>query len=312
MATGHGFGKVILFGEHFVVHGKPSIASGISRKTVAELKPAKEPGFHITDNRPAAEGYIEKYRESQAKSVEFMNRAVWHLDFNKTPVRVTLGGDLYCASGVGASAASCVAMARAVNEHFSLGLTAEQINHCGLEGDKAYAGTPSGIDNTCSTYGGLIYFRKGIEGKPNTIERIQLGRPLDIIMVSTGITTRTEEAVAGVRERLKQNPEEYGRIFDEAEQIVTKAKDALAKGDAEAVGKLMDENHRLLQRIGVSHEKLDYLVNLCRKNHALGAKMTGGGMGGYMVAVFSCPNCVEKAAKACEAEGYMVIRARVG
>jgi len=312
MAAGHGFGKVILFGEHFVVHGKPSIASGISRKTVAELKPAKKPGFRIIDKRPAAEGYIKKYEESQRKSVELMNKAVWHLDFEKHPVEVTLGGDLYCASGVGASAASCVAMARAVSEHFGLELTAEKINLCGLEGDKAYAGTPSGIDNTCSTYGGLIYFRKNMQGGPNAIERIQLGKPLDIIMVSTGITTRTEEAVAGVRERLKQNPEDYGRIFDEAEQIVNKAKDALAKGNAEQIGRLMDENHRLLQRIGVSHEKLDYLVGLCRKNHALGAKMTGGGMGGYMVAVFSCPNCVEKAAKACEAEGYKVIRARIG
>jgi mevalonate kinase len=312
MASGHGYGKVILFGEHFVVHGKPSIASGISRKTIAELKPAKEPGFHIIDKRPATEGYIKKYEESQRKSVELMNRAVWHLDFEKHPVEVTLGGDLYCASGVGASAASCVAMARAVSEHFGLGLTAEKINLCGLEGDKAYAGTPSGIDNTCSTYGGLIYFRKNMQGGPNTIERIQLGKPLDIIMVSTGITTRTEDAVAGVRERMKQNPEEYNRIFDDAEKIVAKAKDALAKGDAEAVGKLMDQNHRLLQRIGVSHEKLDYLVNLCKKNHALGAKMTGGGLGGYMVAVFSCPNCQEKAALACEREGYMVIRARIG
>lgn len=325
MATGYGYGKVILFGEHFVVHGKPSIASGISRKTMAELRPApelgvnivdkrpgREMGFYIIDKRPAAEGYIKKYEEAQRKSVELMNKAVWHVDFDRNPVEVILGGDLYCASGVGASAASCVAMARAVNEHFGLGLSAEQINLCGLEGDKAYAGTPSGIDNTCSTYGGLIYFRKNMQGGANTIERIQLGKPLDIIMVSTGITTRTEEAVAGVRERLKQNPEEYGRIFDGAEQIVAKAKDALANGDAEEVGKLMDENHRLLQRIGVSHEKLDYLVGLCRKNHALGAKMTGGGMGGYMVAVFSCPNCQEKAAKACEAEGYMVIRARIG
>ncbi len=325
MATGYGYGKVILFGEHFVVHGKPSIASGISRKTVAELRPApelgfnivdkrpgREMGFHIIDKRPAAEGYIKKYEEAQRKSVDLMNKAVWHVDFDRNPVEVILGGDLYCASGVGASAASCVAMARAVNEHFGLDLSAEQINLCGLEGDKAYAGTPSGIDNTCSTYGGLIYFRKNMQGGANTIERIQLGKPLDIIMVSTGITTRTEEAVAGVRERLKQNPEEYGRIFGEAEQIVAKAKDALANGDAEAVGKLMDENHRLLQRIGVSHEKLDYLVDLCRKNHALGAKMTGGGMGGYMVAVFTCPNCQEKAAKACEAEGYMVIRARIG
>jgi mevalonate kinase len=312
MATGHGFGKVILFGEHFVVYGRPTIASGISRRTVADLRPGKYPGFHITDNRPAAEGYIAKYAESQAKSVQLMNKAVWHLDFDSNPVDVTLGGDLYCASGVGASAASCVAMARAVSAHFNLNLTDEQVNLCGLEGDKAYAGTPSGIDNTCSTYGGLIYFKKNLEGGKNTMERMKLGKPLDILMVSTGITTRTEEAVAGVKERMGKDPSGFKKIFDEAEVIVHKARDALASGNVDEVGRLMDLNHTLLQRAGVSHPKLDYLVELCRKNHALGAKMTGGGMGGYMVAVFTCPNCQEKAAKACEAEGYKVIRASIG
>lgn len=312
MATGHGFGKVILFGEHFVVYGRPTIASGISKRTVAELMAGSNPGFNIVDNRPAAPGYIAKYAESQIKSVKLMNDAVWHLDFHKNPVDMTLGGDLYCASGVGASAASCVAMARAVSEHFKLGLNDEQINLCGLEGDKAYAGTPSGIDNTCSTYGGLIYFKKNLEGGKNTMDRMKLGKPLDIIMVSTGITTKTEEAVAGVRERMKQHPDEYARIFDEAENIVGQAKEALAAGDVELVGKLMDQNHILLQKAGVSHEKLDYLCELTKKNHALGAKMTGGGMGGYMVAVFSCPNCQEKAALACEKEGYKVIRARIG
>jgi mevalonate kinase len=312
MATGHGFGKVILFGEHFVVYGRPTIASGISKKTVAKLKPGKEPGFRIIDQRPAAPGYIAKYAETQKKSVELMNAAVWHLDFDENPVEVTLGGDLYCASGVGASAASCVAMARAVSEHFKFGLTDEQINRCGLEGDKAYAGTPSGIDNTCSTYGGLIYFRKGRDGAPNTMEKLALGKPLEILMVSTGITTKTEEAVAGLKKRMAEEPEKFQKIFDEAEAIAMKAKDALARGDTEAVGKLMDRNHELLQQSGVSHEKLDYLVDLCRKNHAIGAKMTGGGMGGYMVALFPCPKCREKAMKACEAEGYKFISAGIG
>ncbi|MDO9537812.1 MAG: mevalonate kinase [Thermoplasmata archaeon] len=311
MSTGYGFGKVILFGEHFVVHYRPTIASGISKKTVAELKAGTEPGFHITDNRLAAPGYIEKYAECQKKSVELMNSAIWHLDFEKNPVEVTLGGDLYCASGVGASAASCVAMARAVSEHFSLGLSEEQINQCGLEGDKAYAGTPSGIDNTCSTYGELIYFRKKKPG-PNQMDRMKLGKPLDILMVSTGITTKTEEAVAGVKKRMGEHPEKYAKIFDQAEELVNQARDVLIAGDLLAIGKLMDRNHELLQKIEVSQEKLDYLVELTRKSGALGAKMTGGGLGGYMVALFADAETQEKTALACEKEGFKVIRARIG
>ncbi|MFO7618503.1 MAG: hypothetical protein R6W91_02435 [Thermoplasmata archaeon] len=131
-------------------------------------------------------------------------------------------------------------------------------------------------------------------------------------MVSTGITTKTEEAVAGLKERMKQDPAKFRKIFDEAESIVEKAREALAGGDAEAVGKLMDRNHELLQASGVSHEKLDYLVDLCRDNGALGAKMTGGGMGGYMVALFADAAARDAAAKACEAEGYKFISAEIG
>ncbi len=312
MATGSGFGKAILFGEHFVVYGKASIASGISKKTTATLVEGKEPGFKIIDKRPAADGYIEKYAEAQRESVELMNAAVWHLDFDASPVEVTIEGDLYCASGVGASAASCVAMARAVSEHFSLDLSEEQINFCGLEGDKAYAGTPSGIDNTCSTYGGLIFFRKNLDGGPNQMDQITLGKPLDILLVSTGVTTKTKLAVDGVRERKEKDPEYYEPIFDQAEEVAIKAKDALAQGNLIKVGQLMDENHELLQEIRVSHPKLDHLVDLTRENGALGAKMTGGGMGGYMIALFSDEETQEMAARVCESEGFKVIRARIG
>ncbi|MCK5038332.1 MAG: mevalonate kinase [Thermoplasmata archaeon] len=312
MATGSGFGKAILFGEHFVVYGNASIASGISKKTEVILVEGTEPGFKIIDKRPAAEGYIEKYAEAQRESVELMNKAVWHLDFDKTPVEVTIAGDLYCASGVGASAASCVAMARAVSEHFDLNLSEEEINKCGLEGDKAYAGTPSGIDNTCSTYGGLIFFRKNLDGGENQMDQLTLGKPLNILLVSTGITTKTKLAVDGVRERKEQDPEEYEIVFEEAEKVVIQAKDALAEGNLIKVGQLMDENHELLQEIRVSHPELDHLVDLTRDNDALGAKMTGGGMGGYMIALFADAETQEEAARVCESEGYKVIRARIG
>lgn len=312
MAKGIGFGKVILFGEHFVVYGKASIASGISSHTTAELKPGTEPGFKIIDNRHTAEGYKEKYAEAQRESVIRMNTAVWNQDFQNTPVQVTLAGDLYCASGVGASAANCVAMARAVSQHFNLNLTDERINQCGLEGDKAYAGTPSGIDNTCSTYGGLIFFRKNLEGGQNQMDKLALGKPLHILLVSTGVTTKTKIAVDSVRERRGENPKEYDAIFDEAEEIALQAKDALANGDLERVGQLMNYNHELLQKIGVSCKELDYLVDFTRQNGAIGSKMTGGGMGGYMVALFRDAETQESAAIACEAEGFKLMRARIG
>jgi mevalonate kinase len=294
------------------VYGIPCIASGITKKTTAVLQTGTKPGFEIVDNRPAAKGYKEKYMDTQRASLARMNDKCWHLDFNKTPVRVTLGGDIYCASGVGASAASCVAMARAVSQAFKLNLSDEEINRCGLEGDKAYAGNPSGIDNTCSTYGGLVYFQRNLQkGGKNRIARLKLGQPLDVLMVSTGITTKTEVAVAAVRQRKDANPELYARYFAEAARIADDAKTALERGDLERVGALMAENHALLQKVGVSCAELDRLVSLALQHGAVGAKMTGGGMGGYIVALTPGTELQDKVAAAIEKEGFTVVKARI-
>lgn len=312
MAVGKGFGKVILFGEHYVVYGNASIASGISSHTTAELVQGTEPGFKITDNRVTAEGYKEKYAEAMHDSVKLMNDAVWHLDFDKNPVHVTLEGDLYCASGVGASAANCVAMARAVSEHFNLNLSDEEINKCGLEGDKAYAGTPSGIDNTCSTYGQPILFRKNLEGGPNQMDLLKVGKPLYVLLVSTGITTKTSIAVGILRENKEKDPGRFAGIFKEAEDIALQGKDALEAGDLNRIGQLLNRNHELLRESGVSHTYLDCLVDFMRRNGAIGAKMTGGGRGGYMVALFPDEKAQERAASACEAEKFKFMKARIG
>ncbi|MCK4327842.1 MAG: mevalonate kinase [Candidatus Diapherotrites archaeon] len=283
MSEAYGYGKVILFGEHFVVYGIPAIAAGISKKTVATIGAGDKPGIEIVDNRPAVEGYKEKYAEQQEESVGLMGPA-FGVDFGEKPVKITLGGELFCASGVGASAASCVAIARAISGYFRLGLSDEKINAIAYEGEKAYAGNPSGIDNTASTYGGLVYFVKNFD-RPNTMERPVLKAPLYVIMASTGITTKTKVAVEGVRQRKEQEPEKYAGLFKEAEALVAEARKALEEGNAGEVGALMAKNHGLLQQIGVSCEELDGLVDAANSAGAVGAKMTGGGMGGYMVAL---------------------------
>lgn len=311
MASGIGYGKVILFGEHFVVYGNASIASGISAATTAELEPATEPGFKITDNRKAIADYKEEYKEAMDQSIINMNK-IWNIDFNKNPVHITLAGDLYCASGVGASAANCVAMARAVSEHFNLNLTDEQINQCGLEGDRAYASTPSGIDNTCSTYGKPIFFRKNQEGGPNQMDFLEVGKPLHVLMISSGITTKTSDAMRILRENKEANPEKFTEIFDRAEELALQGREALASGNLELLGQLMSKNHELLKESGVSHTYLECLVDFAKKNGAIGVKMTGGGRGGYMVALFPDAEAQERAAEACKYEKFKFMKARIG
>jgi mevalonate kinase len=227
-------------------------------------------------------------------------------------IKITLSGDLKAVGGVGASAAVCVSMARALNQEFALGFDDDRINAIAYEGEKAYAGTPSGIDNTASTYGGLLWFAKNLEGGPNTMEKITLKRPVEIVMGNTGLTANTKAAVAGVRERREQNPDMYKNIFEQSKDLVRTARSELDSLNLEAVGELMNKNHELLQEIEVSHERLDKLVAIARDNGALGAKMTGGGLGGYMVALTPGQDLQDAVASAMKKEGFEALRTRIG
>lgn len=308
MGEGKGYGKVILFNEHFVVYGVPSIVSAIDKATTAKVERSSGPGWSLEDNRPATPGYKEEKLEQQRESINLILKAAG-IDPTKTPIKITFGGDLVAASGIGASAASCTALARALSDEFNLGLSDEQINELAYEGEKGYHGSPSGIDNTAATYGGLIWF---VRGEPNVMERLKIKRPVEVVMADTGIVANTKAAVAGVHERKEKYPEKYGKIFSEARDLAFMARKALEDYDIRAVGKLMDENHRLLQAIEVSCKELDFLVELARANGAYGAKMTGGGLGGNIVALTPGKDLQDQVARAIKKEGFEVLMTRVG
>jgi len=306
MGKGEGFGKVILFNEHFVIYGIPSIVSAIDKATTAIVERSEGSGWTLDDGRLATPRYKEEKLDQQKESIERILKAVG-VDAKKNLIKITLGGDLVAASGIGASAASCVAIARALSEEFNLGLSNERINEIAYEGERAYHGAPSGVDNTAATYGGLIWF---VKGRP--IELIKVKKPVEIVMGNTGVVTDTKAAVAGVRERKEKYPEKYAKIFKEAEDLAYKARKALESYDLKAVGKYMDENHKQLQEIELSCKELDFLVGIARKHGALGAKLTGGGLGGNMVALTPGRELQEKVARAIEKEGFEVLRTKIG
>jgi mevalonate kinase len=309
MGKGSGFGKVILFGEHFVVHGVPGIVSAIDSTTDAEVTKTGK-SLVIRDERKAAKGYAEEKRLQQIESIERMLKTMG-LD-PKLPLNIWVGGSLPGFSGLGASAASSVAIARAIAEELSLKLTNERVNQIAYEAEKAYAGNPSGIDNTAATFGGLMWFKKNLTGGANTIERISIKKPVEIVIGSTGKVANTKAMVEGVAERKQKNPQEYDSLFKQAEALSYAGRKALEAYDLKKVGALMNENHRLLQAIEVSSRELDLLVDIARKHGAFGAKLTGGGGGGCMTALTPTRELQEKVAAAIEKEGYEVLRTKIG
>lgn len=311
MGTGSGFGKVILFNEHFVVYGIPSIVSAISDRTNVTVKAQKiidDETFIIDDQRPETPGYKKKKYHQQKKSIELMLDYLT-LDLDDKTLKIEFSGNLLAASGVGSSAASCAAFARALNDEYDLGMEDHEINQVAYEGEKAYHGSPSGVDNTAATYGGLIQFTKGEVPK---FDQIIVPTPVEIVMGNTGLVTNTEKAVEGVKNRMQKFPEKYDIIFDQSRQLIPKARTALENGDLKALGEYMFENHKLLQQIEVSCPELDQLVTIAEENGAWGAKMTGSGLGGYMVALTPGSELQESVANAIESKGYRALKTTIG
>ena len=309
MGKGSGYGKVILFGEHFVVHGAPGIVSAIDSTTDAEVKKTGK-AIAIRDERKTAKGYSEEKRLQQLESIDRMLKAMG-ID-PQTPLSIWIGGTLPGFSGLGASAASSVAIARAIAEELGMDVPNKRINEVAYEAEKAYAGNPSGIDNTAATFGGLMWFQKSLTGGANTIERISIQKPAEIILGSTGKVANTKAMVEGVAERKRQNPQRYDLLFKQAEALAYAGRKALKVYDLKKMGELMNENHRLLQEIEVSSRELDLLVDIARKQGAYGAKLTGGGGGGCMTALTPTKDLQERVAKAIEKEGFEVLRTKIG
>ena len=188
----------------------------------------------------------------------------------------------------------------------------EKINQIAYEGEKAYAGNPSGIDNTAATYGGLMWFSKNMQGGLDNIEKLRIRKPVEIVIGSTGKVANTKAMVEGVAERKKKNPQKYNSLFKRAEELAHEGKKALEAYDLKKLGELMNENHTILQGIEVSSRELDFLVNIAREQGAYGAKLTGGGGGGCMTALTPGKALQERVAKAMKKLGFEVLRTKIG
>ena len=310
MSQGTGFGKTILIGDQFVLDEVPAIVSAIPFETVTTVERTSGEGWVLEDNRIEVPGYKEKKKEQQVGSINKVLE-VMNIDVKKNPIKITVAGNLLAGSGVGASAASCVSLARALNEEFKLGYSIEEINRVAWQGEFPYHGVASGVDNTASTYGGLLRFWLK-DGKQN-FEKIKTAKPFEIVLCNSGITANTAALDEFIDVQKKDNAELFRSRLD---IIITQGADlkkALEAGDLAKAGQIMTENHKLLIDMDMSHEILNTLCKLALENGALGAKVTGGGRGGYMIALTPGRELQEKVASAFEKAGYnLIIKTSIG
>jgi len=307
LGKGIGYGKTILFGEMFAIYGIPVIASALSMTADAEVTHTQSGGWEIRDERREAKGYKEEKKGMQIESLERIFR---HLRFRSEHLRIRLGGDLPAMSGIGATGASSVAIVRALSAEFKLGLTDDEVNSGAYQAEIAYHGpTTSGIDNMVSTYGGIICLTRG---ESNVVRKVKLKEPVEVVIGDTGIIANTKILLAALGERKNRSSERYGRMLLEARQIAEEAMASIEKFDLKGIGRLMDRNQALLQEAEISCPELDLLIDLCRRAGALGAKLTGSGGGGCMLALTPGKDLQERVASAIESQGFQALRSMLG
>jgi mevalonate kinase len=303
-------GKVILFGEHAVVYGQPALAVPVAQvkatAVVTALKPAPAPARLENAIWIEARDLRRRYRLSEASPGDPLAAAI-HLTLTKyqsaerpaspPPFALVVYSTIPIGSGLGSGAAVCTAAVRALSVFLGLALSNAEVSAMVYETEKLLHGTPSGIDNTVIAYDQPVYFVRGQAPVP-----FRTAAPFTLVIGDTGLSKPTRLVVGDVRQAYQREPARYAALFDAIGQIVRQAYALIESGEPERLGPLLNQNHALLQDIGVSCPELDTLVTAALQAGALGAKLSGAGRGGNMIALVS-PDAAPRVAAALEASG---------
>ena len=177
-------------------------------------------------------------------------------------------------------------MIKALSEHYGLQLSLEQINELAYECERAAHGSPSGVDNTLATYGKPLLFRRDQDTKEASFQELQVGTPIHVLIGLSGKESLTATMVAQVRDGREQNKAEYERVFDAIGKLTDGGARAFQQGNIQKLGTLMNLCQGYLNGLQLSTPEIEELVHIARRHGALGAKLTGSGGGGSIVAIF--------------------------
>jgi len=279
--VGVGYGKIILLGEHAVVHGRHAIGCPVPL-TIRAVVEDGDRGVELLIPRWGVEYQLAKPPEQRRSFEQAAGAILDKLGLADRTLRIEVFPDVPRSMGLGGSAALAVAIVRALDLHFRLGLTDVEVNELAYLSEQTAHGQPSGIDNTLATYGRPLVYRRG---SPPLVELLNIPSPLSIVVGMTqseGLTART---VANVSEARQRNPRLYEKIFDDIDSLVLQGVSAIQDNDVTTLGDLMNINQGLLNALQVSTPELERLIDVARDAGAAGAKLTGGGGGGAMIAL---------------------------
>jgi mevalonate kinase len=276
--------KVILFGEHSVVYGKPAIAvpvHALKTRVVIQALPKNESDT-MTVFAPDVDLDVEiRDLSSQHPIVKAIDLVKEHFNLEHFPsCKIEIYSDIPPASGLGSSAAVSVAIIRALTSFLGHPIDDETVNHYAFIVEKIHHTTPSGIDNTTIAFNKPVFFMQSKQ-----IEFLKVNQPFSLLIADSGIRVPTSIAVAQVRQYWGLDKCKYESIFSSIESLTYAARDEIIAGNISALGELMNANHDLLVQMQLSTPLIDNMIKTALDYGALGAKISGGGLGGNMIAL---------------------------
>lgn len=288
--------KVIITGEHFVVHGAWALAAALPRRVRVEVEGA--PGFSVRSDR----------LEERSPKLAPVSRVVEEMarEFSVSgSVKLTISSAVPEGAGLGSSAATMVAVASAFSRFHSLGLGVDELVRLAMVGEMDVHGRPSGVDPTVCARGGVILFRPG--SKPRTV-RLDRGRAL--IVSFSGANRSTRRQIGRVADKREEYPGLFSALSGGVSGLSLRAAGLLSRGDMRELGGLLAVNHAVLETVGVSNGVLDSIVDLMAELGCYGAKLTGAGGGGSVVGVG--PEAKEKSiVSGLSARGFETFAAKI-
>lgn len=283
--------KIILLGEHFVVYGEPAIVMAIDKRAYARVEKRNDNRLHVRSMDLNLEVFFEngsfrveqgdpKEAKMKFEPVKQAIEKVMEKHGQHVGLDIEINSTVPVGAGLGSSAAVIAATTAATGAILGVKLSKEDILRITYTAEKIVHGTPSGVDPAISTMGGTMLFQMDTGFKP-----LEVKTNIPLIIGDTGVERSTRVQVEKVRDLVDKYPRVTEHLMKAAREIVLRAIEALKENDLETLGTMMNINHALLYGIGVSDESLEWLANAARKAGALGAKLTGAGGGGCMIAL---------------------------
>jgi len=275
--------KIILFGEHFVVHGTKAILAAIDKRvsvtsTFTDNKTIKVNSQLGTIEVPISSSYEEV--ESEFRPFVYLANKIINSEQNVSGLEITIDSDIPIGVGLGSSSACCVAATASISELFNE-LSSEEILKMSIEAEKTIFPDTSGADCTVCTYGGMIEYP--------SIEKIDNTFDLNLLIANSMIPHNTKNSVEKVNKFKENDEERFSQLCDLETKLIDEVITTMKNNDGTTLGLKMTENQKYLEEIQISNDTLRDMISSL-KEISLGTKITGAGDGGCIIALVKDEN----------------------